>query len=389
VSVLADGRLGGVRVIEHHETPGLGDKIDEKKDDWIIEQFNGKSLSDPLPENWQVKRDGGDFDQFTGATITPRSVVKAVKNTLLYRPGTGADLVSDSSNRQQPWPRRSRAASPGQAGNSQAATLTSTSAEALNGRAGIGQGVGQGYGSIIGDGLWSNNQALVAMLGLCPLLATTTTATNGLGMGLATTTVLMLSNMTISLIRNLVRPEIRLPVFVLVIASFVTAVELTMQAVFYELYLVLGLFIPLIVTNCAIIGRAEAFASKTSVDRAIVDGLAMGLGFTLVLMVLGGIREFLGQGTLFYQADLLMGEAARGFGLDLGERFQGALLAILPPGANKTGSSNVQEASSCCRYRLVRRGHHHGQARLRAHLLSRWHQGGGHRGRQLPSLRPC
>jgi electron transport complex protein RnfE len=192
---------------------------------------------------------------------------------------------------------------------------------------------GKGYGAIVGDGLWTNNQALVAMLGLCPLLATTTTATNGLGMGLATTTVLVLSNATISLIRNLVRPEVRLPVFVLVIASFVTAVELTMQAMLYELYLVLGLFIPLIVTNCAIIGRAEAFASKTTLDRAIVDGLAMGLGFTLVLMVLGGIREFLGQGTLFYQAHLLLGEGARGFGLDLGERFHGALLAILPPGA--------------------------------------------------------
>lgn len=193
--------------------------------------------------------------------------------------------------------------------------------------------VEKGYGGIIGDGLWSNNQALVAMLGLCPLLAVTTTATNGLGMGLATTTVLVLSNATISLIRNLVRPEVRLPVFVLVIASFVTTVELTMQAAFFELYLVLGLFIPLIVTNCAIIGRAEAFASKTSVDRAIVDGLAMGLGFTLVLMVLGGIREFLGQGTLFHQAHLLLGEGARGFGLRLGEGFQGALLAILPPGA--------------------------------------------------------
>ena len=191
----------------------------------------------------------------------------------------------------------------------------------------------QGYGSIIGDGLWSNNQALVAMLGLCPLLAVTTTATNGLGMGLATTTVLVLSNATISLIRNLVRPEVRLPVFVLVIASFVTTVELTLQAAFYELYLVLGLFIPLIVTNCAIIGRAEAFASKTSLDRAIVDGLAMGIGFSLVLMVLGGVREFLGQGTLFYQAHLLLGEGARGFGLELGDDFQGALLAILPPGA--------------------------------------------------------
>ncbi|MEA1051068.1 electron transport complex subunit E [Lamprobacter modestohalophilus] len=191
----------------------------------------------------------------------------------------------------------------------------------------------KGYGALVGEGLWSNNQALVAMLGLCPLLATTTTATNGLGMGLATTTVLVLSNATISLIRNLVRPEVRLPVFVLVIASFVTAVELTMQAQFYELYLVLGLFIPLIVTNCAIIGRAEAFASKARLDRAIVDGLAMGIGFTLVLMVLGGMRELLGQGTLFYQAELLLGPAAEGFGLNLGEGFQGALLAMLPPGA--------------------------------------------------------
>ncbi|WP_295539345.1 electron transport complex subunit E [uncultured Thiohalocapsa sp.] len=191
----------------------------------------------------------------------------------------------------------------------------------------------KGYGAIVGEGLWSNNQALVAMLGLCPLLATTTTATNGLGMGLATTTVLVLSNATISLIRNLVRPEVRLPVFVLVIASFVTAVELTMQAAFYELYLVLGLFIPLIVTNCAIIGRAEAYASKARLDKAIVDGLAMGMGFSLVLMVLGGMRELLGQGTLFHQAELLLGEGARGFGLDLGPDFQGALLAILPPGA--------------------------------------------------------
>lgn len=189
------------------------------------------------------------------------------------------------------------------------------------------------YGSIVGDGLWGNNQALVALLGLCPLLATTTSATNGLGMGLATTAVLVLSNVTISLIRNLVRPEVRLPVFVLVIASFVTTVELGMQAYFYELYKVLGLFIPLIVTNCIIIGRAEAFASKNRVDRALADGLAMGIGFTLVLMTLGGIREFLGQGTLFYQAHLMLGDAARGLSMSLGPDFQGALLAILPPGA--------------------------------------------------------
>ncbi|MFZ0788097.1 MAG: electron transport complex subunit E [Chromatiaceae bacterium] len=193
--------------------------------------------------------------------------------------------------------------------------------------------VDKGYGQIIGDGLWGNNQALVALLGLCPLLATTTSATNGLGMGLATTAVLALSNVTVSLIRNLVRPEVRLPVFVLVIASFVTAVELTMQAFFYELYLVLGLFIPLIVTNCTIIGRAEAFASKNRVDRALLDGLAMGLGFTLVLMTLGGLRELVGQGTLFNQAHLLLGEAARGLTVKLGEGFHGALIAILPPGA--------------------------------------------------------
>ncbi len=189
------------------------------------------------------------------------------------------------------------------------------------------------YSAIVGDGLWRQNQALVALLGLCPLLATTTSATNGLGMGLATTAVLIMSNVAISLIRNLMRPEVRLPVFVLVIASFVTAVELVMQAYFYDLYVVLGIFIPLIVTNCVIIGRAEAFASRNRADRALVDGLSMGLGFTLVLTTLGAIREFLGQGTLFHQADLLFGEGARLFELSLGEGFQGALLAILPPGA--------------------------------------------------------
>lgn len=189
------------------------------------------------------------------------------------------------------------------------------------------------YRGIVGDGLWNNNQALVALLGLCPLLATTTSATNGLGMGLATTAVLVLSNLTISLIRNLVRPEVRLPVFVLVIASFVTAVELGMQAYFYELHKVLGLFIPLIVTNCAIIGRAEAFASKNPVDRALLDGLSMGMGFTLVLMTLGGLRELVGQGTLFHQAHLMFGEAAQGLSLSLGPDFHGVLLAVLPPGA--------------------------------------------------------
>ena len=189
------------------------------------------------------------------------------------------------------------------------------------------------YREIVSDGLWSNNQALVALLGLCPLLAVTNTAINGLGLGLATTMVLVSSNSTVSLIRNLVRPEVRLPVFVLVIASFVTAIELIMNAWFYELYKVLGIFIPLIVTNCAIIGRAEAFASKHPLGHSLVDALSIGFGFTLVLTLLGGLREFLGQGTLFSQAHLMFGEVARDFSITLGAEFKGMLLAILPPGA--------------------------------------------------------
>jgi electron transport complex protein RnfE len=191
----------------------------------------------------------------------------------------------------------------------------------------------QTYLDIIREGLWNNNQSLVALLGMCPLLATTTSATNGLGMGIATTAVLIMSNVVVSLIRHLVRPEIRLPVFVLIIASFVTAVDLAMQAWFFELYKVLGIFIPLIVVNCMIIGRAEAFAVKNTVDRAALDGLAMGAGMTLVLVTLGGIREFVGQGTLFAQADLMLGGIGRLLMINLGPDFHGAILAILPPGA--------------------------------------------------------
>jgi len=189
------------------------------------------------------------------------------------------------------------------------------------------------YGQLITDGLWNNNQALVALLGLCPLLAVTNSAVNGLGLGLATTLVLLASNVTVSLIRNLVRPEVRLPVFVLVIASFVTAVGLAMNAWFYELYKVLGIFIPLIVTNCAIIGRAEAFASKNNVARSAVDGLAMGFGFTLVLLTLGAIREIIGLGSLFAQADLMLGDAAKVLTIHFSDDYKGMLLAILPPGA--------------------------------------------------------
>ena len=186
---------------------------------------------------------------------------------------------------------------------------------------------------IIYNGLWGNNQALVALLGLCPLLAVSNTLVNGMGLGLATTLVLILSNGTISFIRHWVRQEVRLPVFVLVIASFVTAVELAMNAWFHDLHKILGIFIPLIVTNCTIVGRAEAFASRNPVPQSMLDGLSMGAGFTLVLMTLGALREFIGQGTVLSGLHLMFGEAARDWSFSMGDDFQGLILAILPPGA--------------------------------------------------------
>lgn len=189
------------------------------------------------------------------------------------------------------------------------------------------------YRKIFNDGLWTNNAGLVQLLGLCPLLAVTATAINGLGLGLATLFTLVASNVCISLIRNLVRPEVRIPVFVLVIASAVTALELLMAAYFHELYLTLGIFIPLIVTNCAIIGRAEAFASKNTVPKALADAVAMGLGFTFLLVALGGLREIIGKGTLFSQADIMLGEWAKHLEIVFVEDYAGFLLAILPPGA--------------------------------------------------------
>ncbi len=189
------------------------------------------------------------------------------------------------------------------------------------------------YLKIFKDGVWTQNTGLVALLGLCPLLATSNSVVNGLGLGLATLLVLLLSNIAISLIRHWVRPEVRIPVFVLVIACVVTTVELAMHAFLPGLYTVLGIFIPLIVTNCCVIGRAEAFAFKNNVAKAAVDGIATGLGFTLVLVLLGALREAIGQGTLFAQANLLFGDFGQHLTLHLIEDYRGFLLAILPPGA--------------------------------------------------------
>jgi len=183
------------------------------------------------------------------------------------------------------------------------------------------------------NGLWSNNVALVQLLGLCPLLAVTSTVINGLGLGIATLLTLVLSNSIVSSIRGFVRSEVRLPVFVLIIASVVTVIELGIKALFYDLYLVLGIFIPLIVTNCAIIGRAEGFASRNPVAPAALDGLMMGLGFLLVLVLLGGLREIIGFGTLFAHAELMFGDSARAWMIQINPDYPGFLLAVLPPGA--------------------------------------------------------
>ncbi len=189
------------------------------------------------------------------------------------------------------------------------------------------------YSDINREGLWTNNVALVQVLGLCPLLAVTATTINGLGLGIATTLTLVLSSLIVSLIRNSVKPEVRIPIFVLIIAAVVTAIELAMNAYFHELYKILGIFVPLIVTNCAILGRAEAFASKTTPDKAVMDALMMGLGFTAVLVVLGAMREVIGMGTLLTQAHLMFGEVGRMLTITLIEDYRGFLLAILPPGA--------------------------------------------------------
>ncbi|MGV6475183.1 electron transport complex subunit E [Azotobacter vinelandii] len=181
--------------------------------------------------------------------------------------------------------------------------------------------------------LWDYNVALVQMLALCPALAVTTTATNGLGMGLATTLVLILTNALISSMRHTISPEVRNPVMIGVIAGVVTLIDMAMNAWMHEMYKVLGLFIALIVTNCAVLGRAESFCTKNPVLPSVLDGAGMGLGFTAVLVVIGGIREILGSGTLFSQASSLLGSHFKWMEITVIPDFQGILLAILPPGA--------------------------------------------------------
>ena len=186
---------------------------------------------------------------------------------------------------------------------------------------------------IIWNGLWKQNAGMVQLLGLCPLLAISNTVVNAVSLGLATTLVMTLSGSAVAAIREVIPNEARIPVYVLLIAVLVTIVQLLMNAYIHSLYLVLGIFIPLIVTNCIVLARAESFASKNGIRASALDGIAMGLGLTAVLAVLGGIREVLGKGTLMSGLDLIFGESAKSIVITVIPDYQGFLIAILPPGA--------------------------------------------------------
>lgn len=189
------------------------------------------------------------------------------------------------------------------------------------------------YREIFRNGLWQENPGLVQLLGLCPLLAVSNTLINGLALGIATIAVLCATNVLVSATRNWTHHDFRLPIFVLVIATFVTIVEFLFKAFIFDLHLALGIFIPLIVTNCVILGRAESFASRQPVLAALVDGLAHGTGFALVLILLGGMREIIGFGSLFANAEYLFGPAAAALKVSILSESNGLLLVVLPPGA--------------------------------------------------------
>jgi len=180
-------------------------------------------------------------------------------------------------------------------------------------------------------GFWKENPTMVLVLGMCPTLAVTTSAFNGLGMGLATLVVLVGSNVVVSLIRGIIPRKVRIPAYIVVIATFVTLVDMSLEAGMYNLHRSLGLFIPLIVVNCIVLGRAEAFASKNTVGMSFLDGLGMGLGFTVTLFVLGAFREILGNGTVtafVYQDTIVQWHLYSGTGV-----LHKTLVFILPPGA--------------------------------------------------------
>jgi electron transport complex protein RnfE len=188
------------------------------------------------------------------------------------------------------------------------------------------------YKEITYNGLWKQNSGVVQLLGLCPTLAVTTSAVNGLSLGLATALVMAASNGSVSPVRRFIPSEIRVPVFILIIAALVTVIDLSINAFAHDLHKVLGIFIPLIVVNCIVLARVESFAAKNTPVPSILDGFMMGMGLAIVLALLGAIRELVGKGTVLSGLDLVFGPAAQAFMWD-SQSYKGLLLAVLPPGA--------------------------------------------------------
>ena len=189
------------------------------------------------------------------------------------------------------------------------------------------------YGEIVENGLWNQNPGLVQLLGLCPTLAMTVSLVNGFSLGIMTAVVMAASNASVAPFRQWVPTEIRIPVFILIVAALVTIIDLSMHAYLQSLHAVLGIFIPLIVTNCIVLARVEAFAAKNPVIPSALDGFMMGFGLSLVLATLGGVREIIGKGTLLSGIDLVFGPSAKSMILTIIPDYHGFLLAILPPGA--------------------------------------------------------
>ena len=300
VGFTPDGEVINVNVLKQAETPGLGTKMADA-DNVLLRSVKGQKLEEKKLVNGKlaVAKDGGDVDALTAATISSRAYVDAINRAwMAYKSvATGATPTDVSS------------------GATSAAGDTAEKPAGLR----LRKEDKMNKLNIIVSGIVKNNPTFVLVLGMCPTLGTTTSAENGMGMGLATMAVLIMSNLVISLIKNIIPDKVRIPAFIVVIASFVTVIQMLMQAYVPALYASLGVFIPLIVVNCIILGRAEAFASKNSPLDSILDGVGIGLGFTLALTAVGAVREILGSGAIF--------------GVSLGTADFMPLIFVLAPGA--------------------------------------------------------
>ncbi|CDC96886.1 electron transport complex RnfABCDGE type E subunit [Alistipes sp. CAG:268] len=303
VGFTPDGTIYNVNVLEQAETPGLGTKMADEGNP-LLGSVKGQNPAEKklVDGRLAVTKDGGDVDVLTAATISSRAWVDAINRAWsAYRSAVSGEAPADAASGASKSEWRRRVLEGGRGGGRRAPqTLPPQRIRIQLQRAPMRRKeVKMNKLQIILSGIVKNNPTFVLVLGMCPTLGTTTSAANGMGMGLATTAVLIMSNLVISLIKNIIPDKVRIPAFIVVIASFVTIIQMLMQAFVPALYAALGVFIPLIVVNCIILGRAEAFASKNSPVDSIMDGIGIGIGFTLSLTVIGAVREVLGSGALF------------------------------------------------------------------------------------------